>query len=1586
MTVRTTQEVVEVAVDATTNKLRTTQEVVEVAVTASTNKARNTQTVVEVATTDVVSSRISGAYLNVLVQNTSYVTKNWSVLYNTTNASFPRKDFAFTTASLQKLIPGRSGLGFRKHASFTNVLGHPTGSTSGNIYLGLIPNEVGIAAGTYWQIHTQSQNVYGGVLGSPFDMSFSGPVGLRRTSTWNVSLAAVGDGAVDVTRLARWKIKDKLGTFSGIIGYNKTAPAAIALGFNPTTSKRVSSVWNEVLSFNPSGTFGVAGNRYANTILGLDPRVTIGASVTWNVASATVYPQSAIYGTDKNKYGVTIFAFTGFVGRSVAASWNVKILALEALYGDAYSIYGQIGVGLYPSIGRSVSTSWNAATGRLESVYGSDDDQFGSILYGFVNQVGIGRNTSWVTNSNGVNRTRTTTWNVATPAFTGARLSQSPVEILTIQTPGARLSQAPVEILTTQTPGARLSQAVVEVLIKSFVPPVRITKASTDVIFVPANPPVRLTKASADVAFIPTNPPVRITKASADVAFAPTSPPVRITKGWVDVLLQLPVGTASITGDTTWAVDSNFVVTQVSIQGQAIWFVDKTISTTHDTTWNVLFGAAIFGQVDLSGSTTWNDHVNVGRNRTVSWNVGGHSLKAITTYWNVVNPLPKFDFVSGWWMADKGVTVDGLNGVSNWKNWSGTNYFAWDGTQNHDAYQTSTFSRPALVSGELNGLPVVRFDGTTDHLKIYNDEGLVYNGSSGHHFFAVVRDSRADSVFRCLFGNTNIGSLDTSYFVGTVGSGPTKIRYTEFNGGDRDTTEPNGRGDIDAGNWVIFEGEVNKTIPGVGGRPVTWVNEAQQPYNADTGTGSLSWYDPYYIGKRGALTEGYWQGDIAELIIYGATPSNIGFLLHGELSDAERYQVESYLKAKWFGTYNVYKSSQTTWNVQHLATVPVQCQAIWNTNHYPNQIGIAKWNVVANPPSTVSRQRTATWNVAAVASQTGDTTWNVQHLPMVGPDPAQVIWNVQERPHVGPDPVDVLWNTDIRVAAPTVQTTWRVRRSLRRTRSTLWNDRIPAARSGDATWNTDGKVAVSADTTWTVFKAIPAKAFFRPAERTRWEVLRDSDTTVNLQQYSEWDVHVTVGRSRNTAWNVQAVASATHIVRFNDCVPTSQTRTTTWNDYGRVPRAISTYWYSVIYLFLWTARWNTCTKISLQHVAKWKVIAYNSNTSDTYWNDTVLAGRSRTTTWNTYGPPVQINRDTTWNLNTPVALTSSVTKWNVLRSRPKRSTTYWDVITSAVSCVATTRRYHVPVRIRARWKVDRNAASVTRVIRWNQRRRMGKTGTTNWMVRKPVSKTNVVRWRVSLYTTNTSIGTTWSYEKVASLARMTQWNVRHLMVGTLTRPTTWEVRNAVGTTVTAISTWNVSAFLLDTAVWNTMVLASKSAATSWPVRLTAGTSASTTWAIGVKTTAGTTWNTAGTAAATADANYKVFKVAAATADVSWNTRKTLVAATTNILFVARKLTPRAKPTFWDYSVVGTSVGTNWKDKATVNYQPDPDRTGGIPTMWNVFYHCGPVFLTREQDHVIRNKDPRNKGLVPKITVCEISRDRQRKGYVNKFLK
>jgi hypothetical protein len=225
--------------------------------------------------------------------------------------------------------------------------------------------------------------------------------------------------------------------------------------------------------------------------------------------------------------------------------------------------------------------------------------------------------------------------------------------------------------------------------------------------------------------------------------------------------------------------------------------------------------------------------------------------------------------------SDTGVTTDGTGHVTGWADQSGNG---------HDA---TAGNGPLLVSNVLNGLPVLRFDGSSTFLNL---TGQVLT-SQQFTIFAVVNDTaslnQGSPTFREIISNWDTSNSVGSVFLGTDSySNNDHARLSDDLGGAAN-------GQLGAGtlsspaDHFIFTGVSGSTDAAIyqGGTLLADKGSPLSSRNLTTG---------YTIGRQGTLGGEYWNGDIAAILVYNR-----------ELSASERSQVWGYLNQKYFGITSV---------------------------------------------------------------------------------------------------------------------------------------------------------------------------------------------------------------------------------------------------------------------------------------------------------------------------------------------------------------------------------------------------------------------------------------------------------------------------------------------------------------------------------------------------------------------------------------------------------------------------------------------------------------------------------------------------------
>ena len=196
--------------------------------------------------------------------------------------------------------------------------------------------------------------------------------------------------------------------------------------------------------------------------------------------------------------------------------------------------------------------------------------------------------------------------------------------------------------------------------------------------------------------------------------------------------------------------------------------------------------------------------------------------------------------------------------VQTWKDKSGYGY---------DFTQSAGGSRPSPVANGLNGLQVLSFDGTHDHL--ISSTFVLQNA---HSIYAVAKSDN-NGYRRILNGNTD------GHFL--FGNGNGNNNFATLYG---------------ESNWNSTGIITNSPVKSVASTSILVVvsdGANVTPYHNGTAQNSMSSsmggaITGVTIGKHATASSQYWDGHIAEIIIFNKNHSN-----------SEREEVEGYLAQKW---------------------------------------------------------------------------------------------------------------------------------------------------------------------------------------------------------------------------------------------------------------------------------------------------------------------------------------------------------------------------------------------------------------------------------------------------------------------------------------------------------------------------------------------------------------------------------------------------------------------------------------------------------------------------------------------------------------
>lgn len=238
--------------------------------------------------------------------------------------------------------------------------------------------------------------------------------------------------------------------------------------------------------------------------------------------------------------------------------------------------------------------------------------------------------------------------------------------------------------------------------------------------------------------------------------------------------------------------------------------------------------------------------------------------------------------LTAWYKADSISGSDG-DSVGSWTDSSGNS---------HTVAQLTSARQPTLQTEELNGLSVVRFDGTNDILS--DGDIAALDVGTGDIWMASVFKSTDDSAAQFFFekGTTTFGLMTTA-------AGVLQARL----GGTTNIPSQS------AGNWsrtefvIVTASRASSSCNG-------FVNGTAMTTTGTTNSGSISNSNVLDLGAA-AVGGQAMTGDLAEVLVGGAT-----------LDTNQRQKIEGYLAHKWGLSANLpsdhpYKSNAPKFRVQY---------------------------------------------------------------------------------------------------------------------------------------------------------------------------------------------------------------------------------------------------------------------------------------------------------------------------------------------------------------------------------------------------------------------------------------------------------------------------------------------------------------------------------------------------------------------------------------------------------------------------------------------------------------------------------------------
>ncbi len=256
----------------------------------------------------------------------------------------------------------------------------------------------------------------------------------------------------------------------------------------------------------------------------------------------------------------------------------------------------------------------------------------------------------------------------------------------------------------------------------------------------------------------------------------------------------------------------------------------------------------------LSAGTTY--YYQVRAANFVEWTAYSNEADATTTISGNDLPLTNLRL---WLKADAGLAQIGTSTPVNfWQDQSGR------GNNATEIYTSGASTRPTWVAGQINNLPVVRFDGTDDFLNLPN----LLNGTMQAEVFVVLKvDVEKPAASKGLWKLGNVGNT-------------TWVRYPNTDGA---IWEDFGR------NWNVSIGDPAQPLTeyhlyNVSAKTGEWVARINSAVQYSTAVSTYDYTTAPTLGKSGY----YFDGDVAEVMIFGCV-----------LPVSERITVGDYLTGKY---------------------------------------------------------------------------------------------------------------------------------------------------------------------------------------------------------------------------------------------------------------------------------------------------------------------------------------------------------------------------------------------------------------------------------------------------------------------------------------------------------------------------------------------------------------------------------------------------------------------------------------------------------------------------------------------------------------
>ena len=221
-----------------------------------------------------------------------------------------------------------------------------------------------------------------------------------------------------------------------------------------------------------------------------------------------------------------------------------------------------------------------------------------------------------------------------------------------------------------------------------------------------------------------------------------------------------------------------------------------------------------------------------------------------------------------WLRANAGVTTSGSD-VTDWADQSG---------YGHDAFQATSSRQPTFVASGMNGEPVIQFDGTAKWLTISDADSL--DDTEGLTMFVVFDAATNDGNPYGLVSKRVSSASQQAYslFLYTGGN-----MYLDIDGNDQRFN--NGSSYSTGTDYIStarFDGNAS------GDESALYTNGGEDATNSESETAIGNYTSDLFIGALNDSYGNYFDGDIAEIIIYRRS-----------LNEVEKFKVEDYLAEKY---------------------------------------------------------------------------------------------------------------------------------------------------------------------------------------------------------------------------------------------------------------------------------------------------------------------------------------------------------------------------------------------------------------------------------------------------------------------------------------------------------------------------------------------------------------------------------------------------------------------------------------------------------------------------------------------------------------